>query len=246
MSMPSIDSIEVRSIVAEPALTVTSRSPSAAPPRSTLADPALSCRRTSSVGTWGRVIPHESRLPRTQNGPLRSGDLTWSEVSVASICGLVPSALWPATCHAAAGGDVHGHVTAVEAHVDRAGLRERAVAGRERRRVAGGPAGAGRERADPGAEQPADHQPDGRGDDEPADEGERRPAQDQAEADADEDQRPQAPQASDLVVGQVARSNGERDGPGEDQEDAPAQVPATHTHADNGSRPSPAGNGRTS
>ena len=60
--------------------------------------------------------------------------------------------------------------------------------------------------------------------------------QDEPDADPDEDERPQAPQASDLVIGQVARSNGERDRPGEDQEDAPAQVAATHMHTDNGSR----------
>ena len=94
---------------------------------------------------------------------------------------------------------------------------------RERRRAGIAPAGAGRHRADASAQQAADHQPERRRHDDSADEGESRPPQDEPDADADEDERPQAPEASDLVIRQVARSNGERDRPGEDQEDAPAQ-----------------------
>ena len=100
----------------------------------------------------------------------------------------------------------------------------------ERLRRTVGPAAAAGDRPDPGAQQAADHEAQCRRHDQPADEVEPRPTQDQADPDPDEDQRPQLPDAAELVVGQLPGPDEERDRAGDDQEDAPAQVPAAHVH----------------
>ncbi len=172
------------------------------------------------------MICHASRWPNAQNGVAVVVPAARREASssVASICGPMPSASWPSTRQPSPG--AAPSVTLPQSSstsTEPPAGGEGALTGREGGRPRVLAAGARRQRADPAAQEAADHQAERRGDDEPAEEVEPGPAQDQADADADEDERPERPQPSDLVVGQVARANGERDRAGQDQEDAPAE-----------------------
>ena len=126
--------------------------------------------------------------------------------------------------------DPDGQVAAVHLEVDRGVSRERALARRKGQRSGLLPAGTGRQRPEPGTEEAAGDQAEGRGHDEPAQEIETGPAQDQADPDPDEDERPEGPQAADLVAGQVPGTEGEGDRARQDQEDTPAKEPATDVH----------------
>ena len=108
------------------------------------------------------------------------------------------------------------------------------------------PHAATRKAVDSGTEQATDHEAEGGRDDEPSDEIEARPGQDQADPDADEDQRPEVPEPADLIVGDVARADGERDGAGQDEEDAPAEEATSDMHGLNGTRRLGGFNGRMS
>ena len=195
----------------------------------------------------GRRDPPGSRLPKTQNAPLRSGDLTSSVVvarldlrtaAVRALAGHLPRVARPRR---------DGQVPTVRADVDRARLPENVPS-----RVGNGEVPVSLPQAPvdtvpmPVLSRPPTISPNVAATMSPPTKANRVRPQDQPDADADEDERPQAPEASDLVIRQVARSNGERDRPGEDQEDAPIQIAATHVHTDNGSQPWPAGNGRMS
>ena len=77
--------------------------------------------------------------------------------------------------------------------------------------------------AEPARQRAADHQPERRRHDQPADDLERGPGQDQAEPDADEDERPERPPAVERrrdAPARTARANGA----GDDEEDAPAEM----------------------
>ena len=238
--------MEPRSIVAEPALSSRSSDPSAATPRSAVVEPALSCRSTSSVGAWGSVICQTSRSPKAQKAPVRSGDLTSSAASLDLICGLAPFAPWPATCHALPACEAIVRFPQLSCRLTEPGFPSVPSRVGNWDEPTSLPQAPDDNAPTPAAEQAAYHQSGRRGHDDAPDEGESGAAQDEPDADADEDERPEAPQASDLVIGQVARSSGEWDHPGEDQEDPPAQVTTTYTHTENGSRLSRVGNGRRS
>ena len=81
-----------------------------------------------------------------------------------------------------------------------------------------------------GGQEATDHDPERDRHDQAADGTQRGPAQDDRETDADEDERPDAPPAGDLVGCQRASMDGERDGPDDDEEEAPAEERTIDSH----------------
>ena len=169
-------------------------------------------------------------MPRTDSRR-RPWARTRRVVSVASMSGPTPSASWPSTRQPSPGAAAIVTLPqSVSTSIEPLTRREGPLTGRERGRPPALAARARRERADPAAEQAADHQAERGGDDDPAEEVEARPAQDESDADPDEDERPERPQPADLVLAQVARANGQRHRAGQDQEDAPAEKSPPDVH----------------
>ena len=207
MSIVSISLDDARSIVADPALISSSTVRASRQRGRRWRSPAFSWTSRSSGDASGSVTRQFSRSPKDREWPARG-------IARADVKRRLGRADRPARrrrCPALElPGGPAGDIATVTVAADPTG-------GRRRRPAVNVPSLAGNaslplspphapteKSADPAAQQPADHEPERRGDDEAADEVEPGPAEHQSDADADEDERPERPQAPDLFVGQIA------------------------------------------